>query len=316
MLLTRAFVPLDIKTIIKGADFASNIYEYIPLRSKSIYPSFISIFEYKLTNSVLGDVEINYDSTIANSYTFFASFVLVIIIHVGICFLKLCLSKWKKSENWWMKRLIRWIDKIFNLLTFDYYIRNSLEISQFLLISSVNEINQHSTGEFLRLASFVFAILMVFFYVSVLLVVNYLIFSLYEMDESKHNKIGEFFWDIKDNKKSRFYVTMLLLRRLVFVTLLVTITSVSSRSLIGTLIFLQFLYGGYIAFSRPYREAKGNFIEIMNEVYFTLFLSTFMAFNYEDDWTSFKTSVYIWVHVSNFVMVFLIVLSKFSKCNL
>ena len=232
------------------------------------------------------------------------------IFHTGIYLLKLMLSKWTQSENWCAKISIWIIEKSFNILTFGYYIRNSLEISQFILISSIYEVYEHNTTETIRLFSFIFAILMIFAYFSILLAINYLIFSQYELDDNSHNKVGEFFCNIKENKKSRFYLIALLCRRFIFVMLLITLTSVSSKLLIGILIFLQLLYGGFIIYSRPYKERKENIIEIINEIYFTLFLSTFMALNYEDDWNSFKISVYIWTHVSNFVMVFIIVFGK------
>ena len=165
LLLTRAFIPEEIKRVIKGADYASNIYEYIPLRSKSIYPSFISIFEFNLANSALEDVEINYDSTIANSYSFFVSFVPVILIHIFICILKITFSKLNENEHFILRKIGLILEKAFNLLTFDYYIRNILEISQFLLISSIYEVNELNTSEFLRIFSFIFSILIIFSYI-------------------------------------------------------------------------------------------------------------------------------------------------------
>ena len=200
MLLTRAFVPEDIKALIKGADYASNIYEYIPFRSRSIYPTFLSDFQFGITNSMYGDVEINYLSTIANTYSIFVSLILVIISHIGIWILFLIISKWKESENFIAKRIYKLVEKSFNILTFGYYIRNSLEISQFILISSIYEISEHNTNENLRLISFIFAILMVLWYISILIFSNYLIFSRYELKEEKHNKFGEFFCDLKESK--------------------------------------------------------------------------------------------------------------------
>ena len=116
--------------------------------------------------------------------------------------------------------------------------------------------------------------------------------------------------DFRIIKKSRFYVTMLLLRRIIFVTLLITLSSISSRNLIGILIFFQFIYGIYIIFIRPFKEAKGNLIEILNEAYFSLFLVTLMIFNTQNEWNSFKINIYIWILASNSLFVFLIIFSK------
>ena len=309
-MLTRAFIPIDIQAVITGTDFASNIYEYIPLEKLNIYPDFLSGFEFNLSNSMLDPFGINYESTIVNSYSIFASLVFMIILHLCIILLKWLFSKWKESRNCCYKFLNRAIEKFLIIMTFGYYIRNALEISQFILISSVNEIHESNTSETLRLTSFIFAIIMVISYFAILGIINYLIFTNYKIDENAHNKLEEFFGWLQENKKSRFYVTMLLLRRLLFVTLLITLTSISSRQLIGILMFLQFVYGAYVVYIRPYKDTKSNIIEIINEVYFSLFLVTLMILNTEDVWTTFRTNIYVWILVSNSLIVFLIVFSK------
>ena len=199
LLLTRAFVPEDIKTIITGFDFASNIYDYIPLKRFNIYPSILNVFEFNLSTSMFDPFGIKYESTIINSYPMFACLILVIIIHLCIWFLKFIFSKCKDNENC----IIRWINwvlyKLFIIMTFGYYIRSSLEISQFILISSINEIYEFNISETLRLVSFVYAILMIAWYILILIIVNYLIFSHYQLNEENHNKLSEFFSWLQDN---------------------------------------------------------------------------------------------------------------------
>ena len=57
--------------------------------------------------------------------------------------------------------------------------------------------------------------------------------SQYTTSEDEHNKIGEFFAGIKMNKKSKLFIYLLVLRRSIFVTLLVILASISSKILIG-----------------------------------------------------------------------------------
>ena len=312
MLLTRAYIPIDIQTIIIGTDFASNIYEYIPLEKLNIYPNFLNKFEFSLTTNILDPFGIKYDSTIVNSYSIFACLLFMIIFHLWILLLKWIFSKCK--NNCFIKKTYNLTERLFAFMTFGYYIRNILEISQFILISSVFEIYGLNTSEFSRLVSFIFAILMVICYCSILGFVNYLIFSNYEIDEDKHNKLEEFFVWLQENKKSRFYVTMLLLRRLLYVTLLITLTSLSSKILIGIMILLQFIYWTYIVFIRPYKDTKSNIIEILNEAYFSVFLVTLMILNTQSEWSTLKTNIYVWILVSNSMVVFLIIFGK-SKAN-
>ena len=308
LLLTKAFIPKDIQEIIIGSDFAVNLYEYIPLKKLDIYPRFLNGFEFSLSTSSLNSFGVDYDSTILNSYSALSCIFFMILFHLCIWILKLLFSWWRNRRGCFIKGAIWLVDLLFDIMTFGYYIRNYLELSQFILISSVNEIYQLNTSETLRLISFIYAILMIALFAFVLIVINYLIFSQYEINDEGHNKLEEFFSWLQVNKKPRFYVTMLLLRRLFFVSLLISLQSISSRALIGLMMFIQFVYGVYIILVRPYKETKCNFIEILNEAYFSLFLVTLMIFNTQNEWNSINTNIYVWVLVSNSVLVFLIVL--------
>ena len=195
MLLTRAFVPEDIQTIITGSDFALNIYEYIPLRKLDMTPKFVYNFELNLTPTMFDTVGIKYKSTVANCYSVMLFLAFIIVLHIFIYLLKLLLPKCIDGENMnWFTKFISWVsEKCFNILTFGYYIRNAFEISQYVLISSIYEIYEFNPDEILRIISFIIAIIMILLYISILLLVNYLIFSFYDQNESNHNKLGEFF---------------------------------------------------------------------------------------------------------------------------
>ena len=81
----------------------------------------------------------------------------------------------------------------------------------------------------------------------------------------------------------------------------------SSRVLIIVLFLIQVVYILKLSYLRPYEETKGNFIEILNEIYFG-FLVIFLAIvNTKDEWNSIKTNTYMWVLVSNTFVVLIIV---------
>ena len=127
------------------------------------------------------------------------------------------------------------IKKIFIMMTFSYFIRNMLEILQFVLISSINEIYEYDTSSSLRLTSFIYAIVLVLLFVSMLLFILYLTLSSYRLKKDEHNMLEEFFRGLNNNKKSKFYVVVLLMRRFILVLLLITLVSTPSKTLIGIL---------------------------------------------------------------------------------
>ena len=312
LLLTRAYIPYDIQVVIEGSDYTSNAYEYLPFKRIGIFPSFLHNFEFELTDKTLESFGIKYDSTVANLFTTFSFTFLMLLFSVFIYLLRLILSKLRENTGWsCFTKTLYWIsDKLYRILIFGYFIRNSLEMSQFILVSSFHEIYELNTTDSYRISSFIFSIWMIIIFWLMLSFIQYLIFSSYRYNENEHNKWEEFFRGLKQNKKSKFYLTMLLLRRLVFVSLLITWVNISSRAFIVILALIQAIYIIYLSCIRPWEAIKGNIIEIMNEFYFLFLLIFLSIINTENDWNSAKTSLYLWVLISNTLIIFLIVLSK------
>ena len=236
--------------------------------------------------------------------------LLMIIFSILVWLLRLLFCRFRHSQRWLAKTLCWIVDKIYRIMIFGYFIRSTLEMSQFILISSVNEVNNWDTENVYRLTSLAFSILMILIFLLMACIVLYLIFSSYRLNESEHNKLEEFFRGIKQDKKHRFYVILLLLRRLILIALLITWTLISSRVLTSVLTVIQVAYFAYLSYLRPYVGIKGNLIEILNELYFS-FLILFLAIvNNEGKWSSNKERSYMWILVSNTFIVFFIVLCK------
>ena len=310
--LTRAYLPKDVQAVIEGSDFALNIYEYFPIRKLSFSLFLLDKFKFELSDQQLNPLGIKYDSTIANTYPILNINILMIILCIFICFFKLLFKK-LKERNWWscIFKILLWIvNKIFQMMIFSYFIRNILESSQFILISSIYEICKMNTTSFYRSISLSFSILAIVMYALVLIVLQYLTFSSYKLIEGKHNMLEEFFRGLKVDRKHKFYSTMHFLRRALFVLLLITWTFAHSKALIAILSSVQFVYVIFLSWVRPYVEVKWNLIEILNEIYFSILLAVLFILNNESDWTSLKTNIYMWTLVSNTLVVFIIVIGK------
>ena len=300
-------------TVIESSDFASNIYEYIPFRKLNIVSFFITSFEFELTNQLLEPPGIKYDSSFANIFPILMWISLMILFTIFIYLLRLFLSKFRESGRWsCFVKTIHWVtDKLYKAMVLSYFIRNALEMSQFVLITSVYEVYKNNTMNSSRIISFAFAILMIVIYLLMVGLVMYLAFSSYKPNASDHNKLEEFFRGLKIHKKYKLYVVvLLLLRRITFITLLITWVVISSRVLIIILALIQVVYFVFLTWTRPCNEVKGNLIEILNEIYFSFLLIVLSFINSENDWNNVKTNIYLWVLVSNTLLVFIIVSSK------
>ena len=311
-MLTRAYIPKDVQVLIEGSDFASNIYEYFSIYKLNINPSFLRKFEFDLTNQSLEPLGINYDSTFANTSSVLVYTFLMILISMLIYFFRKLAYKCRESQrcSWGVKTQYWIVDKLYRMMVLGYFIRNGLEMSQFILISSLNEIYQWDTKDSYRLLSFVFSISMILIFVFIVLLVLYLTFSKYRLNEREHNLLEEFFRGIQQNKRHKFYLTLLLLRRFLFVILLITWLFISSRVLIIVLSLIQVVYILNLSYLRPYQETKGNFIEILNEIYFGFLVIFLSIVNTEDEWDSTKTNTYMCVLVSNTFVVLVIASGK------
>ena len=207
---------------------------------------------------------------------------------------------WNESKsNCWnhILSLTHWIlKKLVVLFAFAMYIRIILETNQYILISWISEIHQFNILGIKRIISISIAFLT--FSVSMAIILIIFLFALskqsFQFSESqeKRNKFANLFEGVSLDKKSRLFVSLLLMRRAVFVIMLISIEPESSILVITLLIGLQLVYLGVLVFIRPYEEVKWNIVEIINEVYFTLLLAFLLKYNTVTDWIGTPTTVY------------------------
>ena len=74
-------------------------------------------------------------------------------------------------------------------------------------------------------------------------------------------------------------VFVLLVRRLTYVILLISLVSASSILFLILMVAIQVAYIVYLAVLRPYEVTKGNIIEILNEIYFAILLFELIFLN-------------------------------------
>ena len=234
------------------------------------------------------------------------------ILHLFIYLLNKLFLRCSNEGKWaWVIKVFKWIiQKVFIIFTFEYYIRSSLEINQYLLISSINEINIFNTSGTFKITSLIVACMMLMLCLVLFMVTVYLAFSSYHLNENEHNKLGEFYVGLKQQKKFTSYTPSVILRRTVFVIILITMASSSSVFVTGILSFLQLVYLIYVTCLRPFDKVKNNLIGIINEIYFLCLMSSLIYLDSKSKWTTVVTSIYVWIVASNNIWTFLIVLGN------
>ena len=137
LLLTRAYIPDNVKLVITGLKFTLNPLFYFSFSTMPSYNSVFDNFEFELSNYSLSYVGVSSDSSVYNIAPFFATLLIVIVIHLFVMiFMKLftvCSTDW---VWYWLVKIMKWInEKLYNILTFGYYIRAAIEINQYFLIA-------------------------------------------------------------------------------------------------------------------------------------------------------------------------------------
>ena len=314
LLLSRSFIPQDVKATIQGSKFALNLFGYIPFSNLSVFSSVISTFDFELTNPLLDDVGISSDGIIYNIYPFITVVISVLLVHLLIYFLMLWSLNMSEDEEWtWFVKIYkRILEKLYRIMTFGYYIRNVIQMSQYMLIWAIYEIYKFNTDGLITKVSLIWAFISMIVYFLFIGAALYLIVTSYRVEENQHNKLGEFFSGLQSTKGCRFYVIVMLGRKTVFIAILLTLVSVSGRVILIILSVLQLVYLIYICIMRPFSEKKGNVIEILNEIYFFLLLFSLVFMYQESNWSSTKISIYIWAIASNSIVILLLISSKIT----
>jgi hypothetical protein len=133
-----------------------------------------------------------------------------------------------------------------------------------------------------------------------------------DYDCEKYHKTQELYAGLKNSKTSRIYTIFILLRRLMLVTWLIEMSSFDQVYVISLPIVVQAIYIVTLMCSRPFIKTDDNLVEIINEVFFTILLSSLTYLNSEEIWKGVKTDIYYYTLLGNNVVMILVL---FCKCE-
>ena len=315
LLLTRAFIPNDIQTVITGSAFSLNPSSYILMSFNLLYLNLFNLFDcfdFGLSNSLLEPFGIKSDSSVYNWSSFVCIMIMCNLFYLILLWLKCCSSTSQANENTsrWNKIVTLLIKKAYEFFTFSYYIRALIEMNQFILVSSINEIHQFNVTGGLRITSLVVAFWLLALCLSLITISLYLAVTFDAENQSKCKHFKEFFAGLKPQKKFRLYTSIQIFRRVLFVLILIIFDTTLAETIVTIIWVLQFIYLVYAVILRPFDEIKTNIIEILNEVYILALFMILIFINTAEKWSSTKIMIYIWVIWSNSIIILLIVWSE------
>ena len=289
------YLPLDVINFIIGSKIAMFPYDYIPFKKSSYSESINDLFDSEQNDEILSKIGLDSASSFVNNYSLLSSLLSAVLFHLFVFVAMLLLNKWEVEGKWAKPfKALRWLtQKLFTILTFGYYIRTVIESYQFLLIWSVSEINSFNVKSSSHISSLVVAFLFLIVWLVFAVIAFVLSSAPSPKSNNEHNKLSELYAGLKITVWTRFYLELQLLRRIIFVSLLITLAPISSIAIAWAISCLQIVYLIVLIILRPFEELKDNLIEIINEVFFSYFSCWLIHFNSESVWSSTTTDIYI-----------------------
>ena len=313
LLLTRTFISKDIQNMISGLKICLNPFYYISGQnsfglSRYVYNS----LNFGLSDSNLDLLGVVSDSIIDNILPIVIFILVLILFQVWITLLLLLIEKLLILLKRYKQIAATWrflYQKIISFLNFGLYIRFAMEMYQFILICSINEIYNFRNEEAKMSDSLTISIVIFALWVLLIGVISGFAYF-YKEDENVWNRYAQFFEGISKQRKHRFYIAIQFIRRLIYVVLLFTVAHKSPYFNISVLIGLQLIYLSILIVMRPFIEIKINLIEIISEANLLTLLILLLFFNLQDRWTNTYSITFMWIILSNFIASFIIIIGK------
>ena len=234
IIITQIYLPNNVVNTIIGNKIMINPFQYISLNFLSFYDDLFKWLDSTQTNNGLSEIGLDSGSSIINNLSLIVVLALSVFVHLLVYIVTLIISNWNNRErlNWIQKITIYLVTKTLSAMTFGYNIRTMIESILILSMSTFSEIYNFS-GIDTSNVSLLIACLIILSAIILILVLSVLLqFRKIKEDDETINKFEEFNHGIRKTKLWQLYIVIWLIRRILFVLFIITI---SPRSLILTI---------------------------------------------------------------------------------
>lgn len=129
-------------------------------------------------------------------------------------------------------------------------------------------------------------------------------------DSSKFKYSSEVFAELSVSTEARLHPILFLTRRLLFVGLLVLLTSIGSIATLSVMCGIQMLYMVMLLGMKPHKERVNNVVELINELAYLGYLAWHFNFNSRAKWTKVAINAFICAVIFNNVIVLIALVGK------
>jgi hypothetical protein len=216
IVLFGVYLPAPIKDMISSSSFFSLSFPIPHLQSLYGIEYLVDFIDFELEDSAFASLGVESGSTFVNVLTQILVLLMILMLHLFVLTLRNCDPN---KANGCLSKWLRWTGKkIFDFFTFTVYIRLLLQSSQFMLMTSIAELNAFNYQSAPRIVSLCLA------GVVLLIVSAFLIFSvklwvsrIRKQAYHEESKFDEFFGGLKRKKFASAYNLLILIRRVYLV---------------------------------------------------------------------------------------------------
>ncbi|CAI2387031.1 unnamed protein product [Moneuplotes crassus] len=302
LLLTGAYLPSEAKEFFNGMEFMSFDFSFIPFGKLPGLGYSIDFIDFDQNSQELNDFGLESGSSLVNNLSFILFLIFIAIIH----FILILVIAMSADEGSCCVKLFNCITtKLRAIFTYTIYIRALLEAFVLLVVSLFAEFYSTSSQmPIFKLISLVFAIgMMISLSVLVILFIRHLRNT--DPEERDEGPYKELYCGVKESKLAMTFNLFFLLRRLLFVFVLVLLQALPLVVKLSLIMVLEICYIGFvIVYIRPFEKIDLNVVELANEIFFSFFLCSLFSFNQEQNWTTSFITIYIYaLTANNFIVV-------------
>ena len=307
--LIGAYLPQKIYDYLKSMNASLFNLNFLPTSNSQSTISFKALFDFKQPNSFLFLLQLNSGSAFVNIIDLTTTVLIVVGVEIILLIIYVILRKTNKFQT--LKSVML---KIFEMLTFGFYIGVWLETFILFLLVDFSEIHYQNKNGIKNLKSTVMS------YVIAALILSFILLALWQWWKSRKSEVFEtqkYFVTLVEGFKAswiwRSYWLVFLIRRTLFIAIIFFMEDYKMMVKVSLFVSIQGLYFLYILWLRPQDSVKENLNDFINEIFYLYFVVFLLYFNTEDKWTDTTTEVYFWILMANNFILIVIMLGRYSS---
>jgi hypothetical protein len=311
LLLVNNFVPFDVTDVITQQAFTLMDFGFFPSQDLPYINFPIKSFNFKQIKGLLIDLGLEWRSTLRNMYSFVVILFVVSIFHVLLALSVTCWANKTEGAGALKIFFIRNRAKLLFFLMYSFYARMFLEAHHSFLMSGIIEINEFVVDTQTAIASLWIAGVFVLFSLFLVLKAFYLLYRHWNnFDLNEDFFFMEYYADIRENKWARSYTSTLLTRRMAFIAIVLLCGFWNRNVIFMILLAIQLVYVVQLILIRPFIHLENNLIEVVNEIFYWVFVGLMLYLDGEEMWTDQMSTLFIGLIVGNNLITALIILSN------